>query len=394
MAPLGLKLILIGFMCLRVEGSCSVENCRDPRTCVLSADRRSCRCAAGLYGSNCGHSAQLKVLCGRDFMSIRAAEDFFSYLKVPLESLHLPNRSCRAQREVIAGTPFFMFRTSREKYLACGGKPLQKNSTHLLYSLTVQSEPQVSGNIIRDPAIKMDFTCVYPNLRRVSLPFPVRPISSQMVMQVEETDATIQMLLFADSSFSRAFSGTPTIELRDPVHVEVSVAEPADFFLLRVDDCWASRSPQPNATGLLHSLVQNGCVADPTVTFLPLAEDRAGPNGRSSGVRFRFQMFRFTAGPAEFYLHCSVQLCEPDDQPSCLPSCGAIRKREAVRPLPSRGLLSYGPIRVEVPDRPVSNVLTAAVLPVAAVWTLGFFLTLLIIVAKAGRRRVPEPDGP
>uniref|UniRef100_A0A3B5LBC7 ZP domain-containing protein n=1 Tax=Xiphophorus couchianus TaxID=32473 RepID=A0A3B5LBC7_9TELE len=207
------------------------------------------------------------VLCGRDFMSIRAAEDFFSYLKVPLESLHLPNRSCRAQREVIAGTPFFMFRTSREKYLACGGKPLQKNSTHLLYSLTVQSEPQVSGNVIRDPAIKMDFTCVYPNLRRVSLPFPVQPIS--------------------------------------------------------------------------------------------------GPNGRSSGVRFRFQMFRFTAGPAEFYLHCSVQLCEPDDQPSCLP------------------LLSYGPIRVKVPDQPVS-VLSAAVLPVAAVWTLGFFLTLLIIVAKAG----------
>lgn len=67
----------------------------------------------------------MKVLCGRDFMSIRAAEDFFTYLKVPLESLHLPNRSCRAQREVIAGTPFFMFRTSREKYLACGGKPLQ-----------------------------------------------------------------------------------------------------------------------------------------------------------------------------------------------------------------------------------------------------------------------------
>lgn len=55
------------------------------------------------------------------------------------------------------------------------------------------------------------------------------------------------------------------------------------------------------------------------MTFLPLAEELAGPNGRSSGVRFRFQMFRFTAGPDEFYLHCSVQLCERDDQPSCLP---------------------------------------------------------------------------
>uniref|UniRef100_A0A3B3WZH5 ZP domain-containing protein n=1 Tax=Poecilia mexicana TaxID=48701 RepID=A0A3B3WZH5_9TELE len=234
--------------------------------------------------------------------------------------------------------------------------------------------PQVSGNIIRDPAIKLDFTCVYPNLRRVSLPFPVRPISSQTVMQVEETDATIRMLLFADSSFSRAFSGTPTIELRDPVHVEVSVAEPADFFLLRVDDCWASPSRQPNATGLLHGLIQNGCVADPTVTFLPLAEERVGPNGRGSGVRFRFHMFRFTAGPAEFYLHCSVQLCEQDDQPSCLPVTGS---RQAASQ-PRSAVLWTDPGR---------DVLTVALLPVAAVWMLGLFLTLLIITAKAARRK-------
>lgn len=69
--------------------------------------------------------AQIKVMCGREYMSIRAAEEFFSYHKVALESLHLPNGSCRAQREVIGGTAFYMFRISREKYLSCGGKPLR-----------------------------------------------------------------------------------------------------------------------------------------------------------------------------------------------------------------------------------------------------------------------------
>ena len=69
--------------------------------------------------------ALLKVMCGNDYITIRATEDFFNYHKVPLESLHLPNKSCRAQREVIDNTAYYMFRISKEKYLACGGKPLK-----------------------------------------------------------------------------------------------------------------------------------------------------------------------------------------------------------------------------------------------------------------------------
>lgn len=64
-------------------------------------------------------------MCGRDYMAIRASEDFFKYYKVPLESLHLPNKSCRAEKEVIDDATFYMFRISKDKYLACGGQPLQ-----------------------------------------------------------------------------------------------------------------------------------------------------------------------------------------------------------------------------------------------------------------------------
>ncbi|KAM4733381.1 zona pellucida glycoprotein d isoform 1-T1 [Anableps anableps] len=198
-------------------------------------------------------------------------------------------------------------------------------------------------------------------------------------------------------------------------------------------------SPGPTAA-LQPSSSETSCVDDHTASFLPLEAHGSGSNGASSRVRYSFQMFRFTSGPAELYLHCSVRLCEQDDRRSCVPascrsgrsaprsgearsslscsppqSCNAVRKREALRELPGRGLLSYGPIRVETPDPPesselllrspppscpgsafhvffVPDVLAAVVLPVAGVWTLGFFLALLISVAKAGRRRVPETD--
>lgn len=62
-------------------------------------------------------------MCGKDYMAIRATEDFFTHLGVPLESLHLPNKACQAQREVIDDVSYYMFKISKGKYLACGGKP-------------------------------------------------------------------------------------------------------------------------------------------------------------------------------------------------------------------------------------------------------------------------------
>ncbi|XP_041853227.1 zona pellucida glycoprotein d isoform X2 [Melanotaenia boesemani] len=394
MSLIDLKLVLLVlvFTCHRAD-VCRVEHCTDPTRCVLSEDQKSCKCNAGFYSEKCDKSAQIKVMCGNDYMAIRATEEFFSYHKVPLESLHLPNKLCRAEREVIDGVAYYMFRVSKEKYLSCGGKSLKKNSTHFLYSLSVTSETEVTGNIIRDSFIKMDFTCIYPYVRTVSLAFPVFPVSSEMMMHVDEMEATIQMMLYLDHSFTEAYTTTPTIELRDKVYVQVSVTEPEDYFLVQVDECWATQSPQPNSTeGLVHSLIHNGCADDHTVSFLSTSEGEPGRNGQSPTVRYSFDMFRFTSEPHELYLHCTVQLCELDDLKSCTPNCNSISKREAVEAGPSQGLLSYGPIRIEMPDRPQTSILTTVVLPVAGVWTLGLFLSILIAVAKAGSRRIAETE--
>ncbi|XP_070828932.1 zona pellucida glycoprotein d isoform X2 [Chaetodon trifascialis] len=398
MISVGLKLslllvLLLGVTRHRVQGTCSVGHCTDRTRCVLSRDQRSCRCATGYYGDQCDKDAHIKVVCGKNYIAIRVIEDFFKYHNVPLESLHLPNKSCRAQRAAINGVSYFVSKISKEKYAACGGKPLEKNFTHISYSLSLLSDPQVTGNIIRSPVIKMDYRCVYPYTRTISLPFPVIPFSSETVMRVDELDATIQMMLYTDQSYTQAYTSAPTIELRDKVYVEVRVIEPADFFLLRINECWATQSPQPSpAEGSSHSLLLNGCVNDQTVSFLNMTAGQSGRNGESSTIRFSFDMFRFTAEPHDLYLHCSVQLCEPDDHPSCMPNCNSISKREAVRADPSQGLLSYGPIRIEMPDRPQSSMLMMVVLPVAAVWTVGFFFIVLITVAKAGSRRLTQVE--
>ncbi|KAM9351944.1 zona pellucida glycoprotein d [Symphorus nematophorus] len=291
------------------------------------------------------------------------------------------------------GVPYYISRISKDQYLTCGGKPPEKDFTHITYSLSLLSDPQVTGNIIRNPVIKLDYKCVYPYIRRISLPFPIVPFSSETVMRVDELDATIQMMLYTDHSYTKAYSSAPTIELRDKVYVEVKVKEPADFFLLRINECWATQSRQPDMTeGTFHTLLLNGCVKDQTVSFLNVSMGESGRNGESSTIRYSFDMFRFTAEPHELYLHCTVQLCEPDDSKSCTPNCNSISKREAVRADPMQGLLSYGPIRIEMPDRPQSSILLTVVLPIAAVWTVGFFLIILITVAKAGSKRLAQTE--
>lgn len=61
------------------------------------------------------------------------------------------------------------------------------------------------------------------------------------------------------------------------------------------------------------------CAKDQTVSFLNVSAGKSGRNGESSTIHFSFDMFRFTAEPRHFYLHCTIQLCEPEDHMSCTP---------------------------------------------------------------------------
>ncbi|KAL2093828.1 hypothetical protein ACEWY4_011140 [Coilia grayii] len=373
------------FVC--VTGVCDITHCTNPSTCILSADGQSCKCAMRYYGDLCDKVASMTVVCGKDFITVTISEDFFKYYNVPVESLHLANRSCRAHKEVISGVPYYMVQTPKEQYAACGGKPLGKNITHIAYSLTLMSDPNVRENIIRDPTVKIEYTCVYPYMRAVSLPFQIIPFSSETVVRVDDLDATVEMTLFEDHTYMDVFSSAPNIQLGDKVYVQVSVTEPEDFFLLNVHECWASHSPEHNKTAALtYTLLSNGCVKDETVLFEKGALGEMAANGQSSTVRYSFNMFRFVAQPSVVYLHCKVHLCTPDHVEPCRPECKSITKRSAVRGDSTQGLLSYGPIKVDMAEASKSKLLLMLMLPMGIIWVLGLLLLILTTFAKTRAR--------
>ncbi|XP_029993137.1 zona pellucida glycoprotein d [Sphaeramia orbicularis] len=391
MIPLGLKLslalvFLLGFTLHSVLGRCSVKHCTDPTTCVLSTDRRNCRCIRGYYGDKCDKNAHIKVMCGKDYISIQALEDYFKYYKVPLESLHLPNKSCHLQKVKIHGVSYYMSRVSREQYLECGGKPPKVNSTHILYSLSLLSDPRMHENIIRDQVMEIDYTCVYPFMGNVSLGFPILPFSSETVIHVDDVDAKIQMTLYTDQTYTEVYTSAPTIELGAKVYVEVAETEPVDSFRLLVSECWATQTPQTTANTTedsAYALLLDGCASDKTVSFI-----NGSRNGEGPTIRYSFDMFRFKTEP-KIYLHCTVQLCELEDTISCTPNCNSISKREAVGTDYTQALVSYGPILLGEPERPQSDIWTVVV-PAACVLIIIISLIVIVAVAKAGKKRIVE----
>ncbi|XP_067292349.1 zona pellucida glycoprotein d [Pseudorasbora parva] len=369
-----------------VSGDCEVSQCSDPPTCTLLR-RRNCKCAVGYFGDVCEQVATMNLTCGKDFISILVDEEFFKYYNVGVESIHLTNASCRAHREEISGSAYFTVHTPMDQYTVCGGRPLEKNITHIVYSLTLMSDPPVYGNIVRDPVVQIEYKCIYPYIRRLSLAFPILSFSSERMFKVDEVDAMVEMSLFKDHTYTEAFTGPPTIKLGDKIYVQIHVMDPEDFFHLKVNECWATQTSKPNdKSGFTYTLLANGCANDKTISFGNGTLHPAGRNGEGSTVRYSFDMFHFVREPHSFYLHCTVHLCTPEDGRSCIPECKTISKRE-VMDEQAQGLLSYGPIRQELPvTRPTINLL-ALTLPLGIIWTLGIFLLILTSIAKAGIRR-------
>lgn len=69
--------------------------------------------------------AEITVVCGENYIEVRALEEFFMYYKAKLGSLHLPNKTCRANETTVDGKKYYYSRTSKEDYSRCGGKPFE-----------------------------------------------------------------------------------------------------------------------------------------------------------------------------------------------------------------------------------------------------------------------------
>ncbi|XP_066569746.1 zona pellucida glycoprotein d isoform X2 [Amia ocellicauda] len=339
---------------------CNPVLCTDPNHCVLASDGVSCRCASGHYGQTC-KEVEMNVICQNNYTKVMVIKDFFDYHHVKLETVHLRNQACHAFQEVVSGITYFSAAMRSDNYTLCGGLPPEKNITHITFSNALISGKKAQGLIARDPKVEITFKCVYPYIRRVSLPFPVSPFSSETVLRVSQLEVTVVMRLYKNGNFTEAYGSSPVLRLRDKVFVEVKIASPEELFALKLLECWATQSPDPQPpNNVSHLLILNGCIEDGTVVFVNGPNGENGANGVGSAVYYAFDMFRFVVEPFNLYLHCKVRLCTPDYEETCIPDCKRKTKRDLVKEDIQQGLLSYGPIRVEGPVEQRSTIAKAA----------------------------------
>lgn len=105
--------------------------------------------------------ADIKVLCSRDIVGIRAKEDFFAYHNVSLELLQLPNATCLTLKTTINNVTYYALRIPKERYVTCGGRPLEveldKSSFEKVPSLTLifsSTEKLDSHHILSQPHVQ------------------------------------------------------------------------------------------------------------------------------------------------------------------------------------------------------------------------------------------------
>nr|XP_020480596.1 zona pellucida sperm-binding protein 4-like [Monopterus albus] len=168
----------------------------------------------------------------------------------------------------------------------------------------------------------------------------------------------VQMRIATDASFTSFFPNDQlplTLPLREPVYVEVSIAQPSpdSTLALRVQDCFA----YPASRYSVWTLIYEGCgnPLDNMKSSVPV--DHEGKTTSHSQIRrFDVKTFAFldpqTGHPSveEMYFYCWVEICTDDDDDDCAQQCTLIlseserQRREATSESDQVQLVSLGPL--------------------------------------------------
>ncbi|XP_033895958.3 zona pellucida glycoprotein d [Acipenser ruthenus] len=364
---------------------CDPKVCMDPGTCELDSVSGNCSCVAGFYGNACD-KLHMEVICEKDLFKVMVVKEYFEYNNISLSMLHLLNVNCTAIEEELDGVQYYTAAMNNKNYTMCGGLKPQVNKTHITYTNVLSSGVWPTAVIVRQQQVDVTFHCVYPYDRTVSLPIPIRPSKSDSLIRLNQKEATVVIEIYKDGTYKEPYTSVPILKLKSTVYIQIGILEDDGFFRVRVVDCWASQSSDPNA-GLVspnQTLISDGCKADPTLVF-------QNTNGQGGFVQFSFEMFRFVVFPFEWYLHCRVRLCIPASEDACVAICRNKRRdqRDASES-EAQGLLSYGPIKVEMPENQRLNLLLVAAFPAGAVVLIIVFLFILLAIAKATNKRASQ----
>ncbi|XP_074865090.1 uromodulin-like isoform X2 [Carettochelys insculpta] len=317
---------------------CFPNPCKHQGVCQLVEGKPYCICNAGFTGIFC-QDVELKLQCEEDHMKMMVRKEVFEVLNIPLARVHLKNRACKASEKEEDGDVFFAATLTGENHTLCGSV-IQQNRSHVSYTNVIESDRETVGVISRTSLVRVHFSCIYSYERVVRLPFSLTAIDTLVKFVVKEGEFNVTMALYESSAYLQPYQRQPpALPLSELLYIllQLQGQNQVRYFLLSVEDCWATPSADPSHD-VQHQLIVKGCPRDETVTYINAV-------GNSTLAKFSFQMFQFV-NYSEVFLHCRVRLCLPDGPEPCVKQCPRKWKRRRALEEDYKKIVSYGPIHL------------------------------------------------
>ncbi|XP_039892338.1 deleted in malignant brain tumors 1 protein-like [Simochromis diagramma] len=305
------------------EAFCQDRTCSDHEFCgekTVGGDTR-CFCRA-IFASKYQENNSLgdPTVCMQDSASVTLVGCLLEDKGIDYSALHLNDPTCRGQVDELTHMVTFSFNSSN----SCG-TVVTTNNSELIYKNTIMTQNSSSDIITRHDQVYIDFSCVQTQPDIKTATFRIRDSSVIQHITSGVWDYTLTMKAFTNVSHTQAVESSIEVQLNQKIWVELKTdGLDGDVVVVVTDSCWATDQPSPDST-LRYDLIINGCAnpADQTVQV----ED----NGLGTSNYFSFNMFEFTGGSGEVFLHCKLHVC-PKQEYSCLQTCpGAARRRRYTR---------------------------------------------------------------
>uniref|UniRef100_A0A3P9DSG7 Alpha-tectorin-like n=1 Tax=Maylandia zebra TaxID=106582 RepID=A0A3P9DSG7_9CICH len=303
------------------EAFCQDRTCSDHEFCgekTVGGDTR-CFCRdifASKYQAN--NSFGDPTVCMQDSASVTLVGCLLEDKGIDYSALHLNDPTCRGQVDELTHMVTFSFNSSN----SCG-TVVTTNNSELIYKNTIMNQNSSSDIITRHDQVYIDFSCVQTQPDIKTATFRIRDSSVIQHITSGVWDYTLTMKAFTDAGRTQAVESSTEVQLNQKIWVELkSDGLDGDLVVMVTDSCWATDQPSPDSTPR-YDLIINGC-ANPADQTVQVEE-----NGLGTSNYFSFNMFEFTGGSGEVFLHCKLHVCPK--QNNCVPTCpaGARRRRYA-----------------------------------------------------------------
>ncbi|XP_039461534.1 uncharacterized protein LOC120435699 [Oreochromis aureus] len=304
------------------EAFCQDWTCSDHEFCgekTVGGDTR-CFCRAifaSKYQAN--NSLGDPTVCMQDSASVTLVGCLLEDKDIDYSALHLNDPSCRGQVDELTHMVTFSFNSSN----SCGTE-VTTNNSQVIYKNTIMTQNSSSDIITRHDQVYIDFSCVQTQPDIKTETFRIRDSSVIQHITSGVWDYTLTMQSFTDAGRTQAVESNTDVQLNQKIWVELKTdGLDGDMVVMVTDSCWGTDQPSPDST-LRYNLIINSC-ANPADQTVQVEE-----NGLGTSNYFSFNMFEFTGGSGEVFLHCKLHLCPK--QNNCVPTCpGAARRRRSAR---------------------------------------------------------------